>query len=278
MLVASPSPPSCSASAVPWCGQGRSRPGSFRRGGSRSDSSVSVVLGDLAGDVRAFHAARRRPSAHAGRVVRRGASAGVSTGRSASRGALVVLRRALVVAVMVSTGIGLRALVRRFRPRSRARRRRHGWHGGGRVRRLATTSVTSRSRHRRPGVEALALEAATSPNRLPEPVVYEDEFRRRGDGESTRRRVRRPMKCPSHGARRPKPRRWRVTGCCHHRRCSCAPRSRSQDRAAIEAAGHELVEALAAHGVDTTLVRLHRRTDGDALRARTGTGRESRRA
>ena len=170
-------------------------------------------------------------------------------------GALVVLLAVIVVAIMVTTGIGLRALVFAFGALMRAL--------GGR---LASWWNS------RPQVDENyeeAVEVEEKPRRrkknqveeiepLPEPFIYEEEFPEEVEVEYEEE-IPPPALPADHAPANPVKAVAKVAPV--HSDWVLPPMSllgrtkeQKQDRSAIDTAGAELVTALAAHGVDTTLV------------------------
>jgi S-DNA-T family DNA segregation ATPase FtsK/SpoIIIE len=194
-------------------------------------------IGDLAGGRPSLHATTKE-FAHAGGWL--GALVGDGLDKAIGiAGALVVLLALLIVAIMIGTGIGLRAL----------------YHGTATVLRAFGTWLaqwwSSRERPETPDDEEEIEEPA--PRRLrvvpPEPEdfaapeEYEEEYEEdeyeeeeeESDSEYEDYEMESDWELPSP---------------------SLLVRTKDvkQDRAAIEDMGGELVEALAAHGVETTLV------------------------
>jgi len=164
-------------------------------------------------------------------------------------GAAVLLGAVLIVALMIATGVGLRALVHGVAVVARfLGRRLAGWW----------------SMRPRPGAEEedvdegeedvrepLAVPVAEfEPYEVDEPEVeYEEDEYAEEEVDETETDV----EAPSRSARRAAPaavHQWRLPP------TSLLLRTRElkHDRGAIDAAGDELVEALAAHGVETTLI------------------------
>jgi S-DNA-T family DNA segregation ATPase FtsK/SpoIIIE len=209
--------------------------------------SISGV-GDLAGGRPGFHQGVKALG-HAGGWV------GVALGGSLYRtlglsGALVVLVALLVVAVMVTTGIGLRALGAGFVALTKAL--------GKLVARWWTVRPSDNVGYEQEPTPAPPSRRSRSkrdePEPLPEPVVYEDEF---PDEVMAEYEQESPATHEVPVTRRSAPKAATLASDWVLPPLSLLQRTKeqSQDRAAIDAAGHELVEALAAHGVDTTLVR-----------------------
>jgi S-DNA-T family DNA segregation ATPase FtsK/SpoIIIE len=198
-------------------------------------------IGGLAGGHRSLHATTKQ-FAHAGGWL--GALIGGGLDKAIGiAGALVVLLALLIIAIMIGTGIGLRAL-----------------YSGTATFLRATTSWLARwwSSHERPEssdddeepeeptprrVRALAPEV---PEVFDAPVEYEmeyeeDEYEEESEEEESDSDYEEYAEMESD---------WELPS------PSLLVRTKDvrQDRAAIEDLGGELVEALAAHGVDTTLV------------------------
>ncbi len=160
-------------------------------------------------------------------------------------GAAVLLVAVLVVALIVTTGVGLRTLARGFARSAR-------WLGGSlrdwwsaRPRRVATedeevdgeAAIVDDDGYEVEETEPEYDAAPTGPEPIAEFEPYEPD---EPDEERPPRRA--PAAAVSHD--------WRLPPLSLLLRT----REQRQDRAAIEAAGDELVEALAGHGVETTLI------------------------
>jgi DNA segregation ATPase FtsK/SpoIIIE, S-DNA-T family len=203
---------------------------------------VSICgIGDLAGGRPALHATTKE-FAHAGGWL--GALVGGGLDKVIGiAGAVVVLLALLIVAIMIGTGIGLRAL-----------------YGGTATTLRAFGSWLARwwSSRERPEVADEEEELEPAPRRLrvvPEPEVfeppvedeeYEEEYEEEGEYEEEYEDEEESeyddVPVMESDWELPSP--------------SLLVRTKDvkQDRAAIEDLGGELVEALGAHGVDTTLV------------------------
>jgi S-DNA-T family DNA segregation ATPase FtsK/SpoIIIE len=197
-------------------------------------------IGDLAGGRPGLHATTAK-FAHAGGWL--GALIGGGLDKAISiAGALVVLLALLIIAIMIGTGIGLRAL-----------------YGGTATFLRAFGSWLARwwASHERPerSDDEEETEEAPAPRRVrsiaPEPEVfdepvYEDEYEEEAEEEEydEQEEEQEYEEYPVMESD------WELPS------PSLLMRTKDvkQDRAAIEDLGGELVEALAAHGVDTTLV------------------------
>jgi S-DNA-T family DNA segregation ATPase FtsK/SpoIIIE len=179
---------------------------------------------------------------------------GVVVGNSLYRtlgvsGAVVVLIAVLIVAIMVTTGIGLRALVAGFVALSRAL--------GSRFSRWWTARPQRDDEpfdveEEEPVVRTSRSRRKPDPEPLAEPVEYEDEFpdevlvEYEDDDE-----VATAPGAPKSTSKVPvMASDWVLPPSSLLQRT----REQRQDRSMIDAAGAELVEALGAHGVDTSLV------------------------
>jgi S-DNA-T family DNA segregation ATPase FtsK/SpoIIIE len=207
-------------------------------------------LGHLAGGRPPLHASTKA-LAHAGGWL------GVVFGGGLERlvgvaGALVFLLAILVVAIMVTTGIGLRALAAGTGALIRAvgRLLARWWVGRPRSdqRTLGDVEdgvqpVTDAKAQRR----AAQIEAEP----IPEPASYEDEFPEEMIAEYDEVGAA-PVEVPvvTRPKLSPAASEWELPP----RSLLHRTREQKQDRTATDAAGEELVEALAAHGVDTTLL------------------------
>ncbi len=210
-------------------------------------ATLSVCgLGHLAGGRPSLHATTKQ-FAHGGGWL--GAVIGGGLDKTIGvAGALVVLAALLVIATMLGTGVGLRALYLAtsgaVRTLASAFAR---WWGGRATRDVGydQTPGQKRERARRVPIEPVVTAA---------PVVdqtFDEEHRDEEYGEE-------PEPLKEEGPTRERPRvivpvmasDWELPS------PSLLVRTKElkQDRAAIENLGGELVEALAAHGVDTSLV------------------------
>ena len=171
-------------------------------------------------------------------------------------GALVVLFAVIIVAVMVATGIGLRALVFAFGALMRALGGRLAawWNSRPQVDENyeEVEEVEEKPRRRRKKEVIEEVEA------LPEPYMYEEEF-----PEDVVVEYEEELPPPAQPAdpSPAKPAKPVAKVAPMHSDWVLPPMSllgrtkeQKQDRSAIDQAGAELVTALAAHGVDTTLV------------------------
>jgi S-DNA-T family DNA segregation ATPase FtsK/SpoIIIE len=168
-------------------------------------------------------------------------------------GALVVLVALVIVSVMVTTGIGLRALGAGFVALTRA------------VGRLiarwwmirpkdGATHEDETGEPERPLARRSRARTRPEPEPLPEPVAYEDEFPDEvvvdyeediaAPVSASAPRARASRRAPAMASH------WVLPPSSLLQRT----REQRQDRSAIDASGKELVEALGAHGVETTLV------------------------
>jgi S-DNA-T family DNA segregation ATPase FtsK/SpoIIIE len=209
---------------------------------------VSIAgMGDLGGGRPALDATTSSLG-HAGGWI------GVVVGNSLYRtlgvsGAVVVLIAVLIVAIMVTTGIGLRALVAGFVALSRAL--------GSRFSRWWTARPQRDDEpfdvdEEEPVVRTSRSRRKPDPEPLAEPVEYEDEFpdevlvEYEDDDE-----VATAPGAPKSTSKVPvMASDWVLPPSSLLQRT----REQRQDRSMIDAAGAELVEALGAHGVDTSLV------------------------
>ena len=165
-----------------------------------------------------------------------------------SAGAAVLLLAVLVVALIVTTGVGLRTLARGFARSARwlGSTMRDWW--SARPRRVATededeevdgeAALVGRDEYEDEEEPEPEYDAAPTG---PEPVAEFEPYEPDEEDEVSRPR-RAPAATVSHD--------WRLPPLSLLLRT----REQRQDRAAIEAAGDELVEALAGHGVETTLI------------------------
>ena len=217
-----------------------------------------------------------RPGLHATTKVlgRDGGWLGVGVGGGLASGigdagALVVLFAVLVVALMVTTGVGLRALIEGVATFLRALGRvlSRWWmsrplHGGDESENATPATVTAIGRSGDYETEDFVYDEYGDDDEYVEDEEgeedeeeegEEDDEEEKGDEEDededegdevatvTKRRRRRYVAVPSN---------WELPA------LSLLQRTRDQrlDRALTDAAGEELVDALAAHGVETTLV------------------------
>jgi S-DNA-T family DNA segregation ATPase FtsK/SpoIIIE len=210
-------------------------------------------IGDLFGGRPTLHAATK-VLAHAGGwlgvVVGGGLHKAVGIG-----GALVVLLALLVVAVMVSTGTGLRALYRGTVVilRASGSRLAHWWSVRPKPNARYLGDADDAPPEGSSSVKKLRVVAPPVDEFVDEPVEYEqyddehvDEF---GDEDEEVAPVITPIS-HLHEREAVMASDWRLPS------SSLLVRTKElkQDRAAIEELGLELVEALAAHGVETVLV------------------------
>ncbi len=171
-------------------------------------------------------------------------------------GALVVLFALIIIAIMVATGIGLRALVFAFGALMRALGGRLAawWNSRPQVDENyeEAEEVEEKPRRRRKKVVIEEVEP------LPEPYMYEEEF-----PEEVVVEYEEELPPPAQPAdpSPAKPVKPVAKVAPMHSDWVLPPMSllgrtkeQKQDRSAIDQAGVELVTALAAHGVDTTLV------------------------
>ena len=202
---------------------------------------ISVCgIGHLAGGRPSLQHATTKEFAHAGGWL--GALIGGGLDKAIGiAGALVVLLALLIIAVMIGTGIGLRAL-----------------YGGTATFLRAAGSWLARwwsSRERPEALEDDEESEEPAPKRVRAVPGTSRRLRRTGGvrGRVRRRRVRGRG---GRGVRRGVRRRPEMESDWELPSPSLLVRTKDvkQDRAAIEDLGGELVEALAAHGVDTTLV------------------------
>ncbi len=207
-------------------------------------------IGHLAGGRPSLHA-KTKALAHAGGWL--GAVVGGGLDRAIGiAGALVVLLALLVVAIMVGTGIGLGALYAGAVAlvRASASRLARWW------------SMRPQHDVGYPGSdddseleEKPAKRARKEPveEYTPEPVEYEDEYEEAEGGEYEESGEPGPVLAPIVPLTHREPvmtSEWRLPS----PSLLLRTKEQKQDRGAIEDLGAELVEALGAHGVDTTLV------------------------
>ena len=160
-------------------------------------------------------------------------------------GALVILLALLVVALIITTGIGLRALASATGTLLRG--------VGGRF----ASWWTSREKHpdeEDEEADVLETDGFDEEEYEAEPFEYEEELPDETEPDYGRKRLPPP---PARAAVSPKPRlkpvmdgEWELPPLSMLVRT----KDQKQDRSAIVTAGTQLVEALAAHGVETTLV------------------------
>jgi S-DNA-T family DNA segregation ATPase FtsK/SpoIIIE len=206
------------------------------------------------------HLAGGQPTLHAGvkALAHAGGWLGVLAGGGLDRtlgvaGALVVLLAVLVVATIVTTGIGLRALAAGTAALLRAL--------GGRLARWWTARPKSDESYL--GDAEGDDDAATTKQRrkkvkpehvpVPEPFVYEDEYPDEVVAEYEAQvapTVVVPMASLVRGKAPLMSGEWELPPSSLLQRT----KEQKQDRSATDAAGDELVTALGAHGVETTLV------------------------
>ncbi len=194
-----------------------------------------------------------RPGVHATTKVlgQAGGWVGVAFGGGLAKalgvaGAIVVFFAVLVVATMVTTGVGLRALLVGGGVFFRAL---------GRV--LARWWMIRPQREVRDDDEEELPEEVQESELEPEPFVYDDyedeeaepEFDYVNDESE-------PEVVPTRAARVKRPRHVALPSAWELPSLSLLQRTRDQklDRSLTDAAGEELVDALAAHGVETTLL------------------------
>ena len=194
-----------------------------------------------------------RPGVHATTKVlgQAGGWVGVAFGGGLAKalgvaGAIVVFFAVLVVATMVTTGVGLRALLVGGGVFFRAL---------GRV--LARWWMIRPQREVRDDDEEELPEEVPESELEPEPFVYDDyedeeaepEFDYVNDESE-------PEVVPTRAARVKRPRHVALPSAWELPSLSLLQRTRDQklDRSLTDAAGEELVDALAAHGVETTLL------------------------
>ena len=226
----------------------------------RARISWGVALGLLSvcglGDV---GAGRPSASATASQLARAGGWFGVLVGGGLSRtlgvvGAVVVLVAVVVVALVIITGVGLRALgaatvafVRAVVGRLASWWTARPWGGGS----YGEAVEPPRATATRPG----RREKAPPPS-APQPVIYEPEFvddihaayEDEPGEEIASPSV--PRTSPARSARVAVSGEWELPPSSLLLRT----KEQRQDRSAMDAAGRELVSALAAHAVETTLV------------------------
>ena len=196
---------------------------------------------------------RGHPGFHAtsGTLGRAGGWLGVLAGgelRSVigAAGAAVLLAAVLVVALMITTSVGLRALVHGVAVVARflGRQFMSFW----RVMPRRTEDDAEPEEHAPVVAAPLAPVAEFEPFEAEEPEPYEDDYVEEDVEEVDEEEVPPPAPRPAPPATLTHE--WRLPP------TSLLLRTRDvkHDRSAIEAAGDELVEALAAHGVETTLI------------------------
>jgi S-DNA-T family DNA segregation ATPase FtsK/SpoIIIE len=163
-------------------------------------------------------------------------------------GALVILLALLVVALIITTGIGLRALASATGTLLRG--------AGGRFASWWTSREKYPDEEDEEDEEADVLETDgyDEEEYEAEPFEYEEELPEQTESDYERKRLPPP---PARAAVSPKPRlklvmdsEWELPPLSMLVRT----KDQKQDRSAIVTAGAQLVEALAAHGVETTLV------------------------
>jgi len=198
-------------------------------------------IGHLAGGRPSLHATTKQ-FAHAGGWL--GALIGGGLDKSIGiAGALVVLMALLIIAIMIGTGIGLRALYSGTATFLRA-------FGSWLARWWSSHDRSESSYDDEAPEEPTPGRVRALPPEVPEvfdaPVEYEveyeeDEYEQESEEEEPDSQYEEYAEMESH---------WELPS------PSLLVRTKDvrQDRAAIEDLGGELVEALAAHGVDTTLV------------------------
>lgn len=221
---------------------------------------ISVTgLGDLVGGRPSLHATAKELS-------RAGGWLGVVVGGGLVRGlgdvgAVVVLLAVLVVAVIVTTGIGLRTLaggsVRAVRTVVRALA--SWWNSRPRPPAVDDEQavedpapVKSRRARRTPSGESPtpdAPETPASPWVEDDPADVIDD-----DTPAGRLREWSPVEVPAQPAPTVAPEAHETSWSLPPLTLLARTREQRQDRASVERAGAELVEALAAHGVETVLV------------------------
>ncbi|MDE3065143.1 MAG: DNA translocase FtsK 4TM domain-containing protein [Acidobacteriota bacterium] len=165
-------------------------------------------------------------------------------------GAAVLFVAVLIVALMITTGVGLRALVRGAARAARfCGRHLAGWWSARPRAGAAPSEEPDQLDEEEPEEEARPSVEAAAPVALYEPYEPEefaphddDEYDEYPDEEVSAVAAAPAPAAPAHV--------WQLPP------TSLLLRTRElkQDRSAIEAAGDELVEALAAHGVETTLI------------------------
>ncbi len=171
-------------------------------------------------------------------------------------GALVVLFAVIIIAIMVTTGIGLRALVFAFGALMRAIGGRLAAWWNSRPQADENYEEAEEEVEEKPRRRKKKEVAEVEP--LPEPFIYEEEFPEEVivDYEEDI-----PPPAMSAAPAPQKPAKPAAKAAPMHSDWVLPPMSllgrtkeQKQDRSAIDLAGAELVTALAAHGVDTTLV------------------------
>jgi DNA segregation ATPase FtsK/SpoIIIE, S-DNA-T family len=210
-------------------------------------------LGYLAGGQPTIHASTAQ-MAHAGGYM------GVLLGGGLQKaigtaGAVVVFLALFVIASMILTGVGLRALVAATLTFFRA--------VGGVLSRWWTSRPQADDTYdEEPEVEdkpkrakRAAREVETAPVVVSQPAVYEEEFPEEIVAEYVEETI--PLPDPAPAAKAPvkskqgtKNTKWTLPPS----KLLSRTKEQKQDRTAIDNAGAELVAALAAHGVETTLV------------------------
>jgi S-DNA-T family DNA segregation ATPase FtsK/SpoIIIE len=203
------------------------------------------------------HLTGGRPGLHAGvkALGHAGGWLGVVIGGGLYRtlgmsGALVVLIATLIIAVMVTTGIGLRALGAGFVALARA--------VGSRLASWWTARPKTNESYEGAASDkqGAAIEQSRSKQQLestPEPVAYEDEFPDEVLAEyedETPPPAQPPVTRPARSKSSALASHWVLPPLSLLQRT----KEQRQDRTSTDAAGAELVEALSAHGVETTLV------------------------
>ena len=206
-------------------------------------------LGHLAGGRPALHASTKA-LAHAGGWL------GVLFGGELNRligvaGALVFLLAILVVAIIVTTGIGLRALAAGTGAFIRALGRLLARWWVGRARSDHRSLGDAEDDEQREADLKPRHAAKMEAEPVPEPASYEDEFPEEMIAEYDEVPAE-PVAVPivKQTRRSAVVSEWELPP----RSLLHRTREQKQDRSATDAAGEELVAALAAHGVDTTLM------------------------
>jgi S-DNA-T family DNA segregation ATPase FtsK/SpoIIIE len=206
-------------------------------------------IGHLAGGRPSLHD-KTKVLAHAGGWL--GAVVGGGLDRAIGiAGALVVLLALLVVAIMVGTGIGLGALYAGVVALVRASASRLArWWSMRPQHDVGYAGDDDGELEEKP-----AKRARKEPveEYLPEPVEYEDEYEQEEGGEYEESGESGPVLAPVVPLTHREPvmtSEWRLPS----PSLLLRTKEQKQDRGAIEDLGAELVEALGAHGVDTTLV------------------------
>ena len=209
---------------------------------SRMGWGIGLALVSLCG---ISHVAGGQPSLHAGigQLQHAGGWLGALVGGGlvstiGVAGALVILIALLVVAVMLSTGIGLKALAVGAANTTKA------------VATVFASWWTARPKEAAPDEPDRRSRVEPDEPDEPEPFVYEDEV---DEPEVEYEYEPEPVAAPPPTPRHPvatMDSQWVLPP------MSLLMRTKElkQDRGAIEELGLELVDALAAHGVDTTLV------------------------